>query len=175
MTPVAASPYAAFEALLQALKLQQRQAARSPKLFDVFGHWLLAGGLPADVPTAIGGPTLAVAGATNASPIVITTTAPHGLASGEQVTISLVQGNTAANGTFTITVTGPSTFTLDGSTGNGAWTTGGVVTSPGGAVAVAGAQRRASPTSPRSPLRSAPARRRSIRPTGPARSPTSRC
>jgi peptidoglycan hydrolase-like protein with peptidoglycan-binding domain len=131
LTPVTASPYAAFEALLQALKLQQRQVARSPKLFDVLGQWLLPGGLPADVPTAIGGPTLTIAGATNASPIVITTTAPHGLVTAEQVTISLVQGNTAANGTFTITVTGPTTFTLNGSTGNGAWTTGGVVTLPG--------------------------------------------
>ena len=124
-------PYAAFEALLQALKLQQRQAARSPKLFDVLGQWLLPGGIPADVPTAIGGPTmLTIAGATNASPIVVTTTAPHRLVTGEQVTISLVQGNTATNGTFTITVTGPTTFTLNGSTGNGAWTTGGVVTLP---------------------------------------------
>jgi Neuraminidase-like domain len=131
LTPVAASPYVAFEALLQALKLQQRQAARSPKLFDVLGQWLLPGGLPADVPTAIGGPTLMVAGAANTSPIAITTTAPHGLVSGEQVAISLVEGNTAANGTFTITVTGPSSFTLDGSSGNGVWTAGGVVTLPG--------------------------------------------
>jgi hypothetical protein len=131
LTPVAASPYAAFEALLQALKLQRRQAARSPKLFDVLGQWLLPGGLPADLPTAIGGPTLTVAGATNASPIVITTTAPHGLVTGAQVAISLVQGNTAANGTFTITVTGPNSFTLDGSSGNGVWTAGGVVTLPG--------------------------------------------
>ena len=52
------------------------------------------------------------------------------------MTISLVQGNTAANGTFTITFTGPSSFTLDGSTGNGSWTAGGVVTLPG-AVALA--------------------------------------
>jgi hypothetical protein len=53
---------------------------------------------------------------------------PHSL---DTPTISLVQGNTGANGTFTITVTGPSTFSLGGSTGNGAWTTGGVVTLPG--------------------------------------------
>ncbi len=47
-----------------------------------------------------------------------------------QVAISLVEGNTAANGTFTITVTGANSFTLDGTTGNGAWTAGGIVTSP---------------------------------------------
>jgi hypothetical protein len=64
LTPVTASPYAAFETLLQALKLQKRQPARTPKLFDVFVAWMLPGQLPADVPTAIGGgsaPSLALA------------------------------------------------------------------------------------------------------------------
>jgi hypothetical protein len=131
LAPTDSSADAAFELMLQALKLQNRQAARTPKLFDVLGQWLVPGALPADVPSAIGGATLLVAGASNSSPIAITTTTPHGLATGTQVTISLVQGNTAANGTFTITVTGPSAFTLDGSTGNGAWTAGGVVTLPG--------------------------------------------
>ncbi|MEM5404426.1 neuraminidase-like domain-containing protein [Paraburkholderia unamae] len=127
LTPVTASPYQAFEKLLNALKLQQRQAARTPKLFDVLGAWMQAGQLPADVPTAIGGPTILVAGATNASPIAISTTVPHGLQSGAQVEIDLVEGNTAANGTWTITVTSPTAFTLDGSQGNAAWTAGGVV------------------------------------------------
>jgi hypothetical protein len=127
LTPVTASPYAAFEALLQALKLQQRQAARTPKLFDVLAQWQQPGQLPADVATAIGGPTILVANASNASPIQVTTTTAHGLATGAQVEIDLVAGNTAANGTWTITVTGPATFTLDGSSGNGAWISGGVV------------------------------------------------
>jgi hypothetical protein len=138
LLPTDSSPYGAFEAMLQALKLQTRQAARTPKLFDVLAQWLVPGALPADVPSAIGGPTLLVGDASNASPIAITTTAPHRLATGTQVTISLVQGNTAANGTFAITVTGASSFSLDGSTGNGTWTGGGEVTLPG-AIALAAA------------------------------------
>lgn len=62
-----------------------------------------------------------ISGATNASPISITS-AGHGLSTGATVFILGVTGNTAANGTFTITVTGANTFTLDGSTGNGAYT-----------------------------------------------------
>jgi hypothetical protein len=131
LTPVLPSPYGSFELLLQALKLQQRQSARSPKLFDVFGQWLLPGQLPADAATAIGGPTIAVTNASNSTPIVITTAAPHGMNTGTQVAISLVVGNTAANGTYTITYAGPTSFALDGSVGNGAWVSGGVVTDLG--------------------------------------------
>ena len=127
VVPVATSSYPAFEALLQALKLQQRQAARTPKFFDVLTQWLQPGQLPADIATAIAGPVIPVAGASNATPIEIATAAPHGLPSGVQVTISGVVGNTSANGTFTITVTGANSFTLDGSSGNGDWVSGGVV------------------------------------------------
>jgi len=65
-----------------------------------------------------------VTGATNAAPIVITSTA-HGLKTGTQVTITGAVGNTAANGTFVITRISDDTFSLDGSTGNGTWTSGG--------------------------------------------------
>lgn len=65
--------------------------------------------------------------ATNASPIEITTTSPHGMISGQTVYIVGVEGNTAANGSFVITSTGTSTFTLNGSVGNGAYTTGGII------------------------------------------------
>lgn len=68
--------------------------------------------------------TGAITNATNASPIVITS-ANHGLNTGTRVTISGVGGNTAANGTFNITVVNSNSFSLDGSTGNGAYTTGG--------------------------------------------------
>lgn len=68
--------------------------------------------------------TTAVTGATNASPIVITA-ASHGLETGNRVVISSVGGNTAANGTFTITKVNANSFSLDGSTGNGAYTSGG--------------------------------------------------
>jgi len=69
---------------------------------------------------------LNVTGATNATPIVITT-ATHGLVSGAVVTVASVGGNTAANGTFKITVLSGTTFSLDGSVGNGAYTSGGTV------------------------------------------------
>jgi len=65
-----------------------------------------------------------VTNATNASPIVITSTA-HGLTTGTRVTITGVVGNTAANGTFVITNVSADTFSLDGSTGNGAYVSGG--------------------------------------------------
>jgi hypothetical protein len=66
----------------------------------------------------------AVTGATNASPIVATSVS-HGLQTGDRVTVAGVLGNTAANGTFTITRLSADTFSLDGSTGNGAYTSGG--------------------------------------------------
>lgn len=66
-----------------------------------------------------------VTDATNASPIVITTAANHGLKNQDQVTISDVEGNTAANGQFLVNVLSATTFELVGSTGNAAYTTGG--------------------------------------------------
>lgn len=65
-----------------------------------------------------------VTGATDASPIEVTAAA-HGLATGAYVEVAGVGGNTAANGSFFVTATGADTFTLDGSTGNGAYTSGG--------------------------------------------------
>lgn len=63
-----------------------------------------------------------VVNASNATPVVITTDFNHGLVSGESLTVENVAGNTAANGTRTVTVTGLTTFQLDGSVGNGAYT-----------------------------------------------------
>ncbi len=65
-----------------------------------------------------------ISGASNTSPIAITSNT-HGLQTGNVVTITGVGGNTNANGTFTITRTGANTFTLDGTTGNSNYTTGG--------------------------------------------------
>jgi len=69
---------------------------------------------------------VAVTAATTATPILLTTAA-HGLATGDRVAIAEVGGNTAANGNWTVTVVSPTTFTLDGSVGNGAFTGGGYV------------------------------------------------
>jgi hypothetical protein len=64
----------------------------------------------------------AVSAATNASPITVTSAAVHGLTSGERVVISGGTGNTAVNGTWTVTVVSATTFSLNGSTGNGTYT-----------------------------------------------------
>ncbi len=66
-----------------------------------------------------------VTSATNASPIVITSSIEHGLADKQDVTVSGVLGNTAANGTFSIVVVDGIRFSLTGTTGNGTYTSGG--------------------------------------------------
>lgn len=68
--------------------------------------------------------TGSVTNATNATPIVITSSG-HGMLTGMRVTVAGVLGNTAANGTFTITRLTADTFSLDTSVGNGAYTSGG--------------------------------------------------
>jgi hypothetical protein len=64
----------------------------------------------------------AVTGASNSSPITINTPSAGQLQNGDTVTISGVNGNTAANGTFTVTNVGGSSFDLVGSSGNGSFT-----------------------------------------------------
>ena len=63
-------------------------------------------------------------GATNASPIVVTTSTAHGFYTGDRVRVAGVAGNTAANGDWSIVVTGSTTLQLVGSTGNGAYSAG---------------------------------------------------
>lgn len=104
-----------------------------------------AGGYHVAQPSAPGSPTYAntatlsippsvsagtVTAATNASPIAITTSAAHGLATGATVFVAGVGGNTAANGAWKITVTSSTAFTLTGSVGNGVYTSGGTVYTP---------------------------------------------
>jgi hypothetical protein len=75
---------------------------------------------------------VAVVDATNASPIVVEAAEDlPGLRTGDQVVVSGVVGNTAANGTFTVTVVDTTHFSLDSSTGNGDYESGGWVQSPG--------------------------------------------
>lgn len=64
---------------------------------------------------------LPLTGATNATPIVISTVTSHGLSNGNTVEVSGVLGNTAANGTWSIAGVTSSTFQLVGSTGNGTY------------------------------------------------------
>src|SRR5262249_8605389 len=70
---------------------------------------------------------LAIANATNASPIAVTTTSAHGLSSGNFVTISGALGHPKANRNRNTTVTGASSFTLNGRAGNAAYIAGGIV------------------------------------------------
>jgi hypothetical protein len=77
----------------------------------------------------------AITNATNAAPIAITTQNPHNLETGDIVVITGVNGNAAANGRFTVTVTGASSLTLDNSNGSGTYTNGGSASHIGWATA----------------------------------------
>ena len=80
--------------------------------------------------TTVNTVTLTAIGATNASPIVVAVSAPCGVITGDSVVCSGFGGNTAANGTFTLTSVDSTHFKLNGTTGNGAWTSGGTITVP---------------------------------------------
>jgi hypothetical protein len=81
---------------------------------------------------AVSPATATITGATNANPSVVTTSAAHGLATDDRVTIVGSVGNTAINGTFKVVVLTATTFSLKTEAGvavagNGAWTSGGTV------------------------------------------------
>src|SRR5579864_4084150 len=77
-------------------------------------------------------PILTVTAASFANPIQITTSTPHGLQTNQQVGVTGVLGNTAANGGWTVTVINATNFQLNGAVGNAAYTSGGLITVPGG-------------------------------------------
>jgi hypothetical protein len=62
---------------------------------------------------------IVVSGSTNATPIVITLGANHGLKDGDRLAIAGVTGNTGANGEWSLQFTGANTARLLGSVGNG--------------------------------------------------------
>lgn len=69
---------------------------------------------------------------TNAAPIVVTTATDHNLTGAERVTISGVGGNTACNvSNAAITRLGGTTFSIDGSTGSGAFSSSGSLSANG--------------------------------------------
>lgn len=83
------------------------------------------------IDTAIAATSATVSAATNANPCAITVSASHGWTTGNQVAFSGVGGMTQLNGnTYTITVTGATTFTLNGvdSSAFGVYTSGGTAT-----------------------------------------------
>jgi len=71
---------------------------------------------------------LTITAVTNTSPIVLTTSVAHNLSTGATVTVAGVTGTTTANGSWTVTVLSPTTFSLLGSTGNGSYISGGTAT-----------------------------------------------
>ncbi len=66
-----------------------------------------------------------ISNATNASPIVITTSVLHNFINGDTITVADVLGNVAANGTWIIANKTDFTFELATSVGTGAYTSGG--------------------------------------------------
>ena len=69
---------------------------------------------------------LVITGATNATPIVVTTSVAHNMQTGETVDVRDVLGPTNANGEAqTITRISATTFSLDGTAGNGDYVGGG--------------------------------------------------
>ena len=81
-----------------------------------------------DVSTLVGS-TMSISGITNASAAVVTTTLNHGLTTGNSTTISGVVGMTGANGTWTVTVLSPTTFSIPyNSTSAPNYSSGGILT-----------------------------------------------
>ena len=71
--------------------------------------------------------TATITGATNASPIVVTFSSNHNLANGDLVEVTNTGGNTAADGIWTVANATATTIQLQGSTGNGVYTSGAIV------------------------------------------------
>lgn len=96
---------------------------------DDGGHFRYEASTPASATiTGVTSVTKTITGATNAAPIVITTSATHGLSTGHSVKITSVGGNTNANGSWLVKVLTTTTFELVDSKGNDAYTTGGSAT-----------------------------------------------
>ncbi len=105
--------------------------AGSDNSFDSFGESDIT--FENSGPTTV--PTFDVSDCTNDSPIVVTTATAHGVSNTEWVVIENVVGNTACNGIFEVASVASTTVTLVGTTGNGAYISGGVL---GGFKVVAG-------------------------------------
>jgi hypothetical protein len=69
-----------------------------------------------------------ITGATNASPIVLSVSAQSDISANDIASVVETIGNTAANGIWLINPAGSTALTLVGSSGNGSWTSGGLVT-----------------------------------------------
>lgn len=77
---------------------------------------------------ALSAATYTITGATNATPIVLQFSGAHTLVDGDDLQVTGVLGNTAANGDWLISVVDTTHVTLLGSVGSGAYTSGGTAT-----------------------------------------------
>jgi len=102
----------------------------------VWGHGTAS--MTAHAGTTINIATLAISNATNATPIEITTPSltNYSLRTGDTIMITGVVGNTAANGTWVVEKLSDTTIALNGSVGNGAYTSGGTIAGSGNGTAV---------------------------------------
>ncbi|TLK47470.1 ubiquitin-activating E1 FCCH domain-containing protein [Glutamicibacter sp. V16R2B1] len=96
-----------------------------PLLVKVTGDLVSRLGFRADGTIAIGDAPLTISGVTGTSTVTVTTSVDHSYGDGDRVTIDGVSGITGVNGTWTITRTSDTAFTLNGATGSGTYTTGG--------------------------------------------------
>lgn len=118
-------PFNPDEAFVQASFAQSEIARELLCLRETFNLVLVSG------QETYEGSVLTVTDATNASPIVITTSSVHGLQTGDSVRVVGVLGNTAANGFWpAVTRVDGTRFSLDGSSGNAAYTSGGKAAHP---------------------------------------------
>jgi hypothetical protein len=83
--------------------------------------------LHADSTITAGEAPLAVSNVTGTSTVTVTTSTNHGYGTNDVVTIADVGGYAGATGTFTITRTSATQFTLNAATGSGTYTSGGSV------------------------------------------------
>lgn len=121
------------------LKPNQSLGGNDGYYFHINSYDWLKATAPIGVPTTLAGVAIergitsiaTVSAATNATPIVLTTSA-HGITVGAQVMITVigVLGNVAANGTFPAVATTGTSFSLIGSEGSGAYTSGGTIYTP---------------------------------------------
>ena len=97
----------------------------TPCVANITGGTVPASSAVGYVNTPVTFPVYYISNASNASPIVITTTSANNFTTGQQIAISGVKGNYAANGLFTILVIDSTHFSLTGSSGSGSYLAGG--------------------------------------------------
>jgi hypothetical protein len=85
-------------------------------------------GIGLRVGNGLTGTVLNVTNATNTSPVVVTTSTPHGVTDVAYMTSASIGGNAGANGTFIVSAVTATTLRLRGSVGTGAYTSGGTIT-----------------------------------------------